>query len=71
MSGDRYAGAVSCDFYLTTHWLAPGIYLGYKDVLVGRMRQDRIYNPTVDLFKGNDDLVELVQSVNITLGGIL
>tara|TARA_R100001082_G_scaffold109297_2_gene86184 strand:- start:1078 stop:1743 length:666 start_codon:yes stop_codon:yes gene_type:complete len=71
LSGDRYAGAISCDFYLTAHWVAPGIYLGYKDVLVGKMRQDRIYNPTVDLFSGNDDLVELIQSNNITLGGIL
>ena len=71
LSGDRYAGAISRDFYLSSHWVAPGIYLGYKDVLVGKMRQDRIYNPTVDLFRGNDDLAELVQSVNITLGGIL
>tara|TARA_R100001530_G_C4298105_1_gene149756 strand:- start:214 stop:876 length:663 start_codon:yes stop_codon:yes gene_type:complete len=71
LSGDRYSGAISCDFYLSSHWVAPGIYLGYKDVLVGKMRQDRIYNPTVDLFRGNDDLAELVQSVNITLGGIL
>ena len=70
-SGDRYAGAISCDFYITSHWFSPGMYLGYKDVLVGKMRNDRIYNPTVDLFSGNDDLSELVQSVSITVGGIL
>ena len=70
MSGDRYAGAISKDLFITTSWASDGIYLGYKDVIVGKMRDNSMY-PTVDLFNGNNDLIDLIQIQNIQIGGML
>ena len=69
-SGDRYAGAISKDLYMSTTWNCEGIYLGYKDVLVGKMGDNSIY-PSVDLFNGNNDLIDLIQLENIQIGGML
>lgn len=70
MSGDRYAGAISKDLYITATWNSAGIYLGYKDVVVGKMRDTSMY-PTVDLFNGNNDLIDLIQLEHIQIGGML
>jgi len=70
MGGDRYAGAISKDLFMTTSWISNGIYLGYKDVIVGKMRDNSMY-PTVDLFNGNNDLIDLIQIQNIQIGGML
>ena len=70
IADDRYAGAISKDWFMTTTWLNNGIYLGYKDVIVGRMRDDKMY-PTVELFNGNSDLIDLIQLENIEIGGML
>jgi|TARA_R100000781_G_scaffold113795_1_gene83081 fructose-specific component phosphotransferase system IIB-like protein len=69
-SGDRYAGAISKDLYISTSWNTAGLFLGYKEVLVGKMREDSMY-PTVDLFNGNNDLIDLIQLQNIRVGGML
>ena len=69
-SGDRYAGAISKDLYMTTNWHSRGIYLGYKDVLVGKIRSNHIY-PTVDLFNGNNDLIDIILLENIRIGGMV
>jgi len=69
-SGDRYAGAISKDLYVSSTWNSEGIYLGYKDILVGKMRGNAMY-PTVDLFNGNNDLIDLIQLENIQIGGML
>tara|TARA_R100000808_G_C2145609_1_gene153458 strand:+ start:39 stop:701 length:663 start_codon:yes stop_codon:yes gene_type:complete len=69
-SGDRYAGAISKDIYMTTTWHSEGIFLGYKDTAVGKMRNDSMY-PTVELFNGNNDLIDLIQLENIQIGGML
>lgn len=69
-SGDRYAGAISKDLYVSSTWNSEGIYLGYKDILVGKMRDKSMY-PTVDLFNGNNDLIDLIQLENIQIGGML
>ena len=69
-SKDRYAGAISKDLYMTTSWSSEGIYLGYKDVVVGKVR-DNIMYPTVDLFDGNNDLIDLIQLENVQIGGML
>jgi hypothetical protein len=69
-SGDRYAGAISKDLYMSATWNSNGIYLGYKDVLVGKMRERSLY-PTVDLFSGNNDLIDLIQLESIQIGGTL
>jgi|TARA_R100001530_G_scaffold7414_1_gene8123 hypothetical protein len=71
MSNDRYAGAISKDLYLTCSWSSEGIYLGYKDVIIGKMRNSTVFNPTVDLFTGNNDLIDLVQIQGIHIGGML
>jgi len=70
IADDRYAGAISKDWFMTTTWLNNGIYLGYKDVIVGRMRDNTMY-PTVELFNGNSDLIDLIQLENIEIGGML
>ena len=69
-SGDRYAGAISKDLYMTTSWCSEGIYLGYKDVIVGKVRSNHMY-PTVDLFNGNNDLVDIILLEDIRIGGML
>tara|TARA_R100001082_G_scaffold106367_1_gene79188 strand:- start:3530 stop:4198 length:669 start_codon:yes stop_codon:yes gene_type:complete len=69
-SGDRYAGAISKDLYLTTSWSSEGIYLGYKDVTVGKVRSNYMH-PTVDLFEGNNDLVDIILLEGIRIGGML
>mgnify|MGYP003149502389 CR=1 FL=1 len=69
-SGDRYSGAISKDLYVSSTWNSEGIYLGYKDILVGKMRDNSMY-PTVDLFNGNNDLIDLIQLENIQIGGML
>ena len=69
-SGDRYAGAISKDLYMTTSWCSEGIYLGYKDVIVGKVRSNHMY-PTVDLFNGNNDLIDIILLEDIRIGGML
>ena len=69
-SGDRYAGAISKDLYMTASWCSEGIYLGYKDVIVGKVRSNHMY-PTVDLFNGNNDLVDIILLEDIRIGGML
>jgi hypothetical protein len=55
---------------MTTSWCSEGIYLGYKDVIVGKVRSNYMY-PTVDLFNGNNDLVDIILLEDIRIGGML
>jgi hypothetical protein len=69
-SGNRYAGAISKDLYMTASWCSEGIYLGYKDVIIGKVRSNYMH-ATVDLFDGNNDLVDIILLEGIRIGGML
>ena len=55
-SGNRYAGAISKDLYMT--------------VIIGKVRSNYMH-ATVDLFDGNNDLVDIILLEGIRIGGML
>ena len=68
--GKKYSVAMSSDFYLSLSWNCTGIFLGYKDVVLGKMVNNNLYTPSVNLFKGNEDFIEVITEQGIRVGGV-
>lgn len=68
--GKKYSVAISNDFYLSLSWNCNGIFLGYKDTVLGKMTSFNLYTPSVNLFKGNEDFIEVVTEQGIRVGGV-
>lgn len=68
--GKKYSVAISKDFYVSLSWNCSGIFLGYKDIILGKVINHNIFSPSVILFEGNEDFIEIINDQGIRIGGV-